>query len=212
MDHRKPGTVTIRSVSSNDWEDTSPEWRSRQIDSVTYRMCIGCDIGYTEGAGDMSAIIPVADLGDRFRVHDCITYQRGIVEGRRRLLRAQRAWPGAPMAAYISGPEKGILQLLAHSYMDERGVIHPPVLIAGMRAIGDITLRAQATAEMWNEGKITIHPKAPWAGELVEELTNFTGRDSKKDRLSALISAVDYLLADRSMGAQDMGAYKRTRV
>ena len=207
----KPGEVTIRSVSSEAWEDTSPEWRNRQVESVTYRMAIGVDLSYSEGTGDYAAIIPVADWGGRFWIRDCITFRRDVLNARKELVRAQRHWPGAPMVSYISGPEKGVIQLLAQEIV-ENGRTWPPVLIAAMKAIGDITLRAQASAELWNHGSIVIPEGKPWTQDLVSELRGFNGSGSKKDKVSALISAIDYLLAGRSISSTETGGFKRTRV
>ena len=208
----KPGEVTIRSVSSEAWEDTSPEWRNRQVESVTYRMAIGVDLSYSEGTGDYAAIVPVADWGGRYWVRHVYRFRRDILNARRELVRAQREWPGAPMCAYISGPEKGVLQLLAQEMTDDKGRVHPPVLIAGMVAKGDIVIRAQRTAELWTNGQIVVPEGRPWTQDFVSELRGFTGSGSVKDQVSALISAVDYLEAGRSMATTETGAYKRTRV
>lgn len=204
--------TTIRSVSSQEWEDTAPEWRSRQIESVVYRMAIGCDLAYSEGTGDYGAIIPVIDYDGKFWVRNCISFRRDVLHARKELVKVQRDYPGAPLVSYVSGPEKGIIQLLAQEMIDEHGRVWPPVLVASMIARGDIVIRAQATGEMWNSGGIIVPPGRPWTGELVDELRAFTGSGSRKDRLSALISAVDYLLAGRAMGTSETGAFKRTRV
>lgn len=208
----KPGEVTIRSVGAQEWENTSPEWRSRQVESVTFRMAIGVDLAYSEGTGDYGAIIPVIDHGGKFWIRNCISFRRDVLHARKELVKVQRDYPGAPIVSYISGPEKGVVQLLAQEMIDERGVAWPPVYVGAMTAKGDIVIRAQATSELWNSGGIIVPPGKPWTGELVDELRAFTGSGSKKDRLSALISAVDYLLAGRAVGGQETGYYRRTRV
>src|SRR5437899_654190 len=114
----KPGEPTIRSVSSQDWDNTSPEWRSRQVESVTYRMAIGVDLSYSEGTGDYAAIIPVADYAGKFWIRDCVVFRRDVLNARKELVRAQRSWPGAPMCSYISGVEKGILSLLSQEIVE----------------------------------------------------------------------------------------------
>ena len=116
------------------------------------------------------------------------------------------------MCSYISGPEKGVLSLLGQEHVDDTGRKWPAVMIAGMRAIGDIVLRAQRTSELWSQGGIVVRPGQPWTQDFVDEMKAFTGSGSRKDQLSALISAVDYLEAGRSMGTTETGAYKRTRV
>ena len=208
----RPGEVTIRSVSSEEWETTSPEWRSRQVESVTYRMAIGVDLSYTEGSGDFAAIIPVADYAGKYWVRHVYRFRRDILNARPMLVRAQRDYPGAPMCSYISGPEVGVLQLLGQEHIDAKGVKWPPVMVAGMRAIGDIVLRAQRTGELWSQGGIIVPPGRPWTQDFVDELKGFTGSGSRKDQLSALISAVDYLEAGRAMGTTETGSYRRTRV
>lgn len=207
-----PGRPEIRSVSSEAWEDTSPEWRSRQIESVTYRMALGVDLSYSEGTGDFAAIVALAETGGRYYVRHVQRFRRDILNARKELLRAQRDWPGAPMCSYISGPEKGVLALLGQETVDEKGRSWPPVMIAGMRAIGDITLRAQAYAEAWNQGKIIVPPNRPWVQDYVDELRAFIGSGSRKDQVSASISAFDFLEASKSFGSTEVGSFKRTRV
>lgn len=204
--------TTIRSVSHAEWETESPEWRSRQIESVTYRMAIGVDLAYSEGTGDYGAIIPVIDYDGKFWVRNCISFRRDVLHARKELVKVQRDYPGTPIVSYVSGPEKGVIQLLAQEMIDEKGFRWPPVYVGAMTAKGDIVVRSQATAELWNSGGIIVPPGKVWTGELVEELRAFTGSGSRKDRLSALISAVDYLLAGRSTGAVETGTFKRTRV
>lgn len=207
-----PGQPEIRSVSHEQWENEAPEWRSRQIESVVYRMAIGVDLSYTEGSGDYASIIPVAEVGGRYYVRHVDRFRRDILNARPRLLRAQHDWPGAPMCSYISGPERGVIQLLGQETVDEHGKTWPPVLIAGMIAKGDIVIRAQRTAELWNMGQIVVPPGRPWVQDFVDEIRAFIGSGSRKDQVSALISAVDYLEAGRAVGSTPTGQFGRTRV
>lgn len=208
----QPGKATVHSVSSEQWENESPEWRARQAAPVTYRMAIGGDLSYTEGSGDFASFIPVADWGGRYYVRHVYRFRRDILNARKMAVRIQREWPGVPMCAYISGPEKGVLQLLAQEVIDSDGKAWPPVMIAGMIAKGDIVIRAQRSAELWSQGGIVVPEGRPWTQDFVSELRAFSGSGSVKDQVSALISAVDYLEAGRAMATTEVGSYKRTRV
>jgi hypothetical protein len=192
------------------------EWDEKGIQverpNIAFRQAIGVDLSYSEGTGDFAAIIPVADIGGIYYVRHVYRFRRDILHARRYLAEARRIFVG-DMVAYISGPEKAVLQQLALEATDRDGRTWPPVYIMGMVAKGDIVLRAQRTAELWQEGSIRLpRERLEWVRTLEEELRGFVNSGSRKDQLSALISAVDYLEYGRSRGGDDIGAYKRTRL
>jgi hypothetical protein len=192
------------------------EWDEKGIQverpNIAFRQAIGVDLSYSEGTGDFAAIIPVADIGGIYYVRHVYRFRRDILHARRYLAEARRIFVG-DMVAYISGPEKAVLQQLALEATDRDGRKYAPVYIMGMVAKGDIVLRAQRTAELWQEGSIRLpRERLEWVRTLEEELQGFVNSGSRKDQLSALISAVDYLEYGRSRGGDDISAYKMTRL
>jgi phage terminase large subunit-like protein len=117
------------------------------------------------------------------------------------------------MCSYIQGPEKAVIALLAEEHIDERtGKPIAAVYIDAMLAKFPKPVRAQKTAELWNEGRIVVPPTRSWTGEFVERMKRFTGAPGQDDNdTDALVSAIDYLEAQAPTDAKNTGAYQRTR-
>jgi hypothetical protein len=191
------------------------EWDEKGIQverpNIAFRQAIGVDLSYSEARGDYAAIIPVADIGGIYYVRHVYRFRRDILHARRYLAEARRIFVG-DMVSYISGAERAVLQQLALEAKDRDGRVYAPVYIAGMIAKGDIVLRAQRTAELWQEGMIRLpKERLEWVRTLEEELQGFVNSGSRNDQLSALISAVDYLEVGRASSNVEMGTLRRTR-
>ncbi len=207
----------LRVVGPAQWQDVDPEWESRRLAEKAraepYRQAIGVDLGYSENAGDYASIIPVAAMGVRFYVRDLVRCRRDVIHLRAIIASVQRQYPGAQLVSYINGPEKAVLALLNEDHVDERnGAKMPGVNIMPMLARFPKPVRSQATAEIWNEGRVVVPPTRPWTGEFVERMKNFTGAAGNDDAdTDALVSAVDYLIQTAPSGVATTGAYRRTR-
>lgn len=66
----------------------------------------------------------------------------------------------------------------------------------GVRPIGDKFTRAQPLAAAWNSGRVRVPVSAPWLGDLMAELTAFTGTDgdAHDDQVDSLAYAWDELV------------------
>ena len=116
-----------------------------------------------------------------------------------------RPWAGAPMASYVSGPEKGALQALArHEEPSKR--LRIQALPARLSKLN----RAGRCARRWNRGGIRLPKCAPWADEVARLICGFTGLEGGvDDDADALVSAFDRLTIAESFNRQ--GGFKRGR-
>lgn len=158
------------------------------------RVDVGVDLAYSS-AGDWIALV-VMGLGSDGVIYvlHVARWQKSIVEALpmfRAELDAHGA--GAQLASYVSGPERGVLQLLA---MNER-----PILIHGMPARWNKMYRAEKAATRWNRGGIQVRRGAPWADAFVREVCGFTGLDGVDDQVDALVSGHDWMMLAGALSA-----------
>lgn len=94
-------------------------------------------------------------------------------------------YPGASWYAYVSGPEKGIVDFINTNY---------GLRIQVLPINGDKLVRAQPASAAWNAGEISVPEGAEWVGDFASEVMDFTGvHDSHDDQVDALAAAYDGL-------------------
>lgn len=166
------------------------------------RVVIGGDLSYSSAVGsDQAALLPLGedDYGDVY-VLDCDTMQQSIVIVEGAAKRMQESYASLnggelpPIVSYMSGPEKGVAELLAM-----RGLqIHM------MPARWNKFVRAQKTAVAWSQGRIKVPRGAPWVPSFLRKVRYFTGmEDQADDEVDAMVSGFDFL-AGNSMGVLGM--------
>lgn len=158
------------------------------------RVAIGVDFAYSSKSRADFSVAVVLGRGDDGRLY-VLRVVRRQCEAREWAaeLRSLRAdFPGAPMSAYVAGPEHGVVDL-----MREHGV-H----IEAKPATEDKHSRAQPTVADWNRGAIVVPRDAPWVDPFTAVVLNFTGvRDRRDDDVDALVSARDGLAVGHDAGS-----------
>lgn len=117
----------------------------------------------------------------------------------RELRRFLLQWRGAPCYGYLYGTEKG-----AADHMVEQGV-----RIRLLKKEGDKFVRAQSAAAAWDRGDLLLPADKEWVPDFVDELTSFTGANSRNDdQVDAMVAAYDALNVPKSspMVVQSSGA------
>lgn len=153
----------------------------------SYRVVIGADLAYSAKArADHSAAVVffVAREGDReiWHVRHVERWQESINQSLERLGRLQRQYGGAPVAVEANGPQKAVADLL-----EDRGV-----RITRINRVSDKYSEAQAFAEAWNAGRVQLPESAPWLGEYLEEIHNFTGiAGAPDDQVDAAVNGYE---------------------
>jgi predicted phage terminase large subunit-like protein len=162
------------------------------------RISIGVDLAYSEGKkSDSAAIVVLGELAGFVYVLDVQTFKLEIGALREKLREAMNAWPGAPAYSYVSGPERGTIVLLA-----TEGVPVYPLPARFNKAV-----RAQKSADAWNESRIMVPAGAPWVPEFVKVVQAFTGTpvDDRDDEIDALASGFDMLQGSASVNPRTLG-------
>ncbi len=195
-----------RPVHHTQWHD-KPPGHVEEIPNAGRgtEQAIGVDLAFTPDAGDHTSCILVAILGERYYVRHMLRARRDIIDIRANLLTLSQSFPGTPLVSYVSDSEKrAILPLLAAN--------NGP-LIFGIPARHEKRVRAQRTAELWNSGRIIVPPGKAWTNEFTSEMRDFSGaKDEPDDQVDALVAAIDFLEACRSIGDDSFGSMGRTRV
>lgn len=155
------------------------------------RAAWGADFAYS-ATGDYIALV-LLGLGDDgyLYVLDVRTWRKSIVEVLGQVLEARATNAEAQVASYVSGPERGVLQMLS--------LHNPPLRVRGLPARWSKLYRAEKTATRWNRGEIRILRGSPWADSFVRIVCGFTGLgDGRDDEVDALVSAHDWLMISGS--------------
>lgn len=166
---------------------------AKMVDTIPtiVRRAWGVDLAYS-ATGDWIALV-LLGLGTDGYVYvlGVWRWRKSVVEVLDQLLDARSTWPDASVASYVSGPERGILQMLSmHT---------PPLRIHGLAARWSKLYRAEKAASRWNRGEIRIKRGEPWADDFVREVCGFTGLgDGHDDQVDALVSAHDWLMLNRA--------------
>ena len=158
----------------------------RELPSA-YRVVLGCDLAYSASTrADHSVVVVffVAQEADRevWYVRLVDRWQENINASVEKLVRLQRQYGGAPLAVEGNGPQKAVADLLR-----SKGVA-----VRGVNRVTDKYSEAQAFAEAWNAGRVKVPESAPWLGDFLEEIHNFTGvNDASDDQLDAAVNAYE---------------------
>ena len=158
-----------------------------------YRVAIGIDLAYTEKtASDYSVAVVLAECERRYHVLDVHRIQVPAPAFAERLRAIAARYPGAPMVAYVSGTERGVVDLMNAKPDDPHKL---QLRIQAKPATADKFIRAQPVAAAWNAGRIYLPTDSPaWAGPLVSEVRVFTGiKDKRDDQVDAIAAAYDAL-------------------
>lgn len=156
------------------------------------RYAIGVDLAYTaKKKSDYSvALVLACDALDPDPltpgyIVDVIRRQVPAPEFARELIALQRRFPGAPVNAYVSGVEQGVVDMLNST----------GAALVGEAAVADKFVRAQPAAAAWNDGRILLPSSdADWIRVLLDEVLGFTGSDdTHDDQVDALAAAFDAL-------------------
>lgn len=154
--------------------------------------CIGVDLAVSTGAkSDFAAVVALARLGNMYFIPYAHRIQKRVVEVEAMFKATRNMFPGARMASYMAGTERGLFDLMYH-----RGVE-----IERLPARYSKGFRAQRTSIAWNEGRIQLPMGAPWLKWFVPEVTHFTGEnDTHDDGVDAMVSAFDVLESSAPVG------------
>jgi len=155
-----------------------------------FRIGIGVDLAYSKRKGtDRWAIVVVAIAGGLVYVLEVIGGERGVDDAVGALIGAQRRYPGAPIASYVSGPEIGVYENLANDR-------EHPIVVELLPARWSKYVRAQPLAKKWNAGKVLVPQAAAWTKAYLEQMHAFSGADGDTDdEVDATVGAYD-LIAD----------------
>lgn len=146
---------------------------------------IGADLAYSDSsASDYTAAVVLGKVGDKFYVLDGYHGRNKLDDTEAALRFWAGKYPGAEIASYVSGAERGAIDLLMQRDLD----IYP------LPAKWAKYIRAQVTAAAWNDGRILVPANAPWVESMIKEVTRFTGTkaDTHDDWVDALVSAFDW--------------------
>jgi hypothetical protein len=157
-------------------------------------LAVGADFAYS-AKGDRIAVVALG-LGKDGVVYVLAaeTWQKSVLEN----LPALRLWlsqySGAPIASYVSGPERGVLQYLA--------TIDSPLYVEPLPARLGKHVRAGRASTRWNARGIRVVRGQTWTEDFVREVCSFTGVDgARDDQVDALVSAHDRLMVAESYSA-----------
>lgn len=151
------------------------------------QIAIGIDLGFSEG-GDASAAVVLGIHENQYYVLQVEKWNKNPPAVSRGINALLQSYPGSSLFTYTSGPEKGTIDLFRE----------PPYSldICPMPARYNKYVRALATSDAWNEGRIHIPQVAQWdIPGFVTECQNFNGaeRGEHDDQVDALVSAFDAL-------------------
>jgi predicted phage terminase large subunit-like protein len=154
----------------------------------SYRVVIGADLAYSAKArADHSSVVvffvTTVDGREIWFVKHVERWQESINQSLERLARLQKQYAGAPIAIEANGPQKAVADLL-----EDRGV-----RITRIHRVSDKYSEAQAFAEAWNAGRVQLpEGGAPWLGEYLEELHNFSGvAGAQDDQVDASVNGYE---------------------
>lgn len=171
--------------------DPMPRGGSLFRDAVTYselpegyRVRIGCDFAYSaKTRADCSVAVVVGSTATHHYILEVVREQVTAPDFARSLKILRDRYKGATITAFIGGTEKGTID-----FMEQSGVY-----IDAIPATADKFVRAQASAALWNTGRVLV-PEAEtalWVTPFLNEVLAFTGvRDRRDDQIDALVGAL----------------------
>lgn len=95
-------------------------------------------------------------------------------------------WKGAPLIIEAVAGFKGVPQTLRR--------MAPELRISEVHPSQDKWLRAQPVAKAWNRGRVRVPRNAPWVTSYLKEMTKFTGKDKRDNRVDATAHLFDFCL------------------
>jgi len=153
----------------------------------SYQIAIGLDLGFTEHGDSSAAVVMARDNSGIYYILRVETWNKNIVAASNAIKALQQSFPTASLFQYVSGNEKGTLDLLRE----------PPhgIDIFGVPARYNKYARAMPCADRWNRGDVRVPKLASWdLPGFISQVQNFTGLDGDRDDMvDALVSAFDAL-------------------
>lgn len=153
----------------------------------SYQIAIGLDLGFTEFGDSSAAVVMARDNNSIYYILRVEEWRKNIVAVSRGIKALQQSFPTASLFQYVSGNEKGTLDLLRE----------PPhgIDIFGVPARYNKYARAMPCADRWNRGDIRIPKLAAWdIPAFVNQIKSFTGLEGDHDDMvDAMVSAFDAL-------------------
>lgn len=155
----------------------------------TTSVIVGVDAAFTRGRGaDWFVAVPMADFLDASHVLNVVRHQRGtqaIVES---LGEMRTAYPGCRFVSYVSGPERGVYELIFNLGIE----------VEMMPARWNKGVRARQCAHAWGKGRVRIPQHAPWRTGYLARMHSFAGvGDEVDDEPDATVAGHDALQAGR---------------
>jgi phage terminase large subunit-like protein len=147
------------------------------------RVFIGVDLAYSTGSrADYTSLLVLGDYVDHYRVLDLVRGQWTIGRSKAEVRLMLSTYQDARAVSYVSGPEKGILNLL----------LEDGIQVERLPARYGKFTRAQRSSQAWALGRIRVDPNAKWCDAFVNRLRYFTGAEGElDDEVDALVSAYD---------------------
>jgi predicted phage terminase large subunit-like protein len=148
-------------------------------------LAIGVDFAYsTRTHSDYSVAIVLGTDGEQFFVIDVVRMQVTAPVFQAELDRLQRQYPSADLVAYVSGTERGVVDMMIAQGLNR---LQPKPVV------GDKFTRSQPVAAAWNGGNVLVPAKdTGWRDPFISEVCGFTGiRDRRDDQVDALAAAFD---------------------
>lgn len=158
-----------------------------------YRLGIGVDLAYTKRtSSDYSVAVVLAEYANRYYLLDVVRKQCTAPDFGAHLTALMSRYPGARARIYAHGTELGSIDFFRRA---------SGVYIDAMPATADKFVRAQPLSAAWNRGEVMLPRAAPWLGEFVREVTEFTGvNDPHDDCVDAMAAAFDEVRVARGPG------------
>ena len=167
------------------------------------RYAIGYDLAYSAKTyADYAVAVVLAERDGIYTVVEVCRAQCETPVFGRLLRQLAEKYPRAPVTGFVSGTEKGVVQMLRTS------------LVPGMQSLNataDKFVRAQPVSAAWNAGKVrllrdsaeAVSSRQSWQEVFLDELLGFTGvNDRHDDQVDALAGAFAGLSNAQPMSLQ----------
>ena len=179
---------------------------------------VGLDFAYTKKTkSDWNVGIEVARLGKLLYIIGLNRMQARAPVFARRLRAVKARLPGARLAIYAAGTERGTVDMMNEGPpeepledLEEQEVEGLGLDIEVFPAVADKFIRAQKTAASWNAGRILLPGPdspffGPWVGPLIARIKAFTGEEGGVDDDVDALAAIHDALADQVTVPEDDG-------
>lgn len=172
-----------------------PATRYTTLPTFGYRLAMGADFAFTEGAhADWFALTVARIYGHKAYILEVTREKIDAVKIESACKAALQKHGRAPIFSYQSGPEIGMTSVLR-----ERGVP-----IVRMPARYNKLVRAQRTVKRWNDGYVLVpdDPAAFWVPGFLLRVSMFRGSDKADgdDEIDAMVSMCDGVMGGAVAG------------